>query len=891
MVLDTVAAGDNAAGRNAELGRFEFQFQSNIFNMYTAMAATLGSTSRAELVELLRNAGYGGQSVQIDPDGPLPEGVELLLADMNFVAQFAAVRNTHAAIAEHGESPARLGGLVRGYANLAMLTRHHWTSANTAFAARALLYAERLMSLDGSSRLAQQHRVYARALVGLHGIAIQDLDRLPATESDSTSAEHSPSWTKVIEPFCRFNCEQLIGLAIEPGLNQLVPQLAFELKAGYDDPRWTSDVGMASVRVCPLAFGIYAEMADRAPMLIERTAVGMSMEALGQRLPRTVAAIEDLPRPAADLVRELSRPRRSLISELADGQDRSAALSPLPMQLAEALRLPESTSNDAGEPSWNALAQLIADEQFIELANCLEVSLIATESSKQGLVDRMAPLVESHPYAPYILSFAIDGSRQPAELAQLLGRIRVTDPRGRMQPLFEKYRGASDASGKTYDALSNEALWQHDYTLPAINDSLRMVYENWWKLPQLTNEFHHLIDSLNAISPCSPAILILEIDTTTEPSPELLAEWESRAQSDPKALGKIAKLYADRRLFEPAIRCYSDSYDLSPNQKTTTSLAETYRDSGQVEKWLPTMERYLQVEDNELGHSTIHRKIALDYLERCEWAQAEPHALVTANTWSTMGLVTASRVYEGMRRWDESERWIREATVNYRTHNGMQWYLWCRRTGRGDRQQAKLYADDFMRYSWFGRPENGIYYPFLNLMIEKRYDDALTLISQTPACADDPSWQLQAAILAKRAGQEQQYQSSMKKAMDLADQQLRIPQPQLFAFAEILFAGRDATAYTDAQLEDAEKLLTGFSFADRSNCAYFLGEMLALQGDQKHAEKYWRITLDSGQFDNRHATLAGWRLAEKHGTSTPDKVEPPAESPAETAGDEADSSL
>jgi tetratricopeptide (TPR) repeat protein len=456
-----------------------------------------------------------------------------------------------------------------------------------------------------------------------------------------------------------------------------------------------------------------------------------------------------------------------------------------------------------------------------------------------------------------------------------------------MQPLFEKYRSASDASGTTYDALSNEALWQHDYTLPALNDSLRMVYENWWKLPQLTNEFHHLVRALSAVSPSSPAILNLEIDTTTEPGPELLAEWESRAQSDPKALSKIAKLYSDRQLFEPAIRCYSRSYDLSPSQKTTISLARAYRDNGQNDNWLPTLERYLLVEDNELGHSTIHRHIALDYLERCEWAQAEPHALESANTWSTMGLVTASRVYEGMQRWDESERWIREATVNYRTYNGMQWYLWCRRTGRGDLPQAKQYADDFMRYSWYGRPENGIYYPFLNAMIDERFDDALTLISQSPACAGDLYWQLQAATLAKQLGEEQKYQSSMKNAMDLADQQLRTTQPQLFAFAEILFAGREAAAYTDVQLADADKLLAGFSFADRSNCAYFLGEMLALQGDQKHAEKYWRIALESGQFDSRHATLAGQRLAERHGTSSPDKVESPAEPPAESPAEAA----
>ena len=116
--------------------QFQFDFQSDTFNMYTSLASKLAAASRTDLVDGLRKAGCTGQAVKDDPEGPLPESVEPLLAEMDFVVQYAAVRSIHNAIAQNGESPARFGGLVRGYANLAMLTRHHWNSAHTVFAAR-----------------------------------------------------------------------------------------------------------------------------------------------------------------------------------------------------------------------------------------------------------------------------------------------------------------------------------------------------------------------------------------------------------------------------------------------------------------------------------------------------------------------------------------------------------------------------------------------------------------------------------------------------------------------------------------------------------------------------------------------------------------------------------
>lgn len=871
MRLQPAAERDESRETTAAAPPIEFSFQPDSYNKYTSLAIALGGASRGELVATLKNAGLSGQEVRFEENGPLPDGAEDLLEQMNFVAQYAAIRRIHGEMAAQGESPQRLGGLVRGYANLAMLVRHHWTSAESVFAARSMLYAERMILHNGKTPFTIQHRAYARAMIGLHGIALQDLHGLPG-DGDGTNVATTPAWAMVIEPFCSFDQATLMDLADEPGLRQLVNLLAFQMKSCYLNERWNIAAGELAANQCPESYGVYTEMANASPMLAQRQAVQRAAESLGRRLPKSLVRIKGLPNAVLEIVREELQPKESMIAEAVRGNVKTRAWSPRPMQIADALRTTVVEAGDAHEPSWQVLAGLISEEQFIAAANYLRVSMNAVEYSKKELVEQLAPLVKGHRYAPFLRSYAFNKQQQPEEMTRLAGQIRVVDPRCNMYPMINLFFDEKDAGGRPFSDYSTEALWQHDYCLPAIISSLRCVDDSWWQIPDLLPHFQRYIVDLKWISPQAPNTLRLEIDTTVNPTTEQLAEWEERAKRDPLALFKIAKLLEASGNSESAIQCYENTYELCPSYDTAIAIATAYRASGQEDKWLPALERYLQEDDYSLGHASIHQHIAKDYMEKGRWSAAEPHALAAAQTWSAWGLNLASQVCEGLGKWQESERWIREETVKYPTSSGMNWYLWCRRTGRGDRQHARQYAVDFLPLPWLALPESDVYYPFLNDMFEGRYEDALARIGRSPRCTSDSCWQFQAAALAKQLGRDELYEQSMKNAMELADQQLLKTEPQLHAFVAILFAGRNGPAFTEAQLADADKLLEGFSLAERCNCAYLLGEMLALHGDQNRAERYWRMALETGQFDNRHATLAGWRLAEMHGTSRSDNA-------------------
>jgi hypothetical protein len=116
--------------------------------------------SRGKYMDLLAQNGFSGKANGVC-DLDAPAGVDELLYQTTLLSQVAAIQQTHSAIHISGESPARLGALVRGYANLGQLCRFQWNAINKALTARSLLYAQRMVQADTNSPIAYRHRAYA----------------------------------------------------------------------------------------------------------------------------------------------------------------------------------------------------------------------------------------------------------------------------------------------------------------------------------------------------------------------------------------------------------------------------------------------------------------------------------------------------------------------------------------------------------------------------------------------------------------------------------------------------------------------------------------------------------------------------------------------------------
>src|SRR3954452_20516842 len=190
---------------------------------------------RGELREKLRNLGFEGKPLPRNEQNVPPHDIENHLLDMNYVSQFGAVRTAHAAIKQKGESRGWLGVLARGYANLALTTEHHWKSDTDVFAARALLYAQRLVSTSPDDLVAHANRAYVLALVGLHGAALEELERVKKLQTEHEQ-ETLPGWLEVVKPYCTFERRSLVDLVRQrPTLSQLAQRLSFEQNRAFND--------------------------------------------------------------------------------------------------------------------------------------------------------------------------------------------------------------------------------------------------------------------------------------------------------------------------------------------------------------------------------------------------------------------------------------------------------------------------------------------------------------------------------------------------------------------------------------------------------------------------------------------------------------------------------
>ncbi len=100
---------------------------------------TLGETlSRTAFPAALKTLGLKGEPNAYKADASLPANVEDRLSHLGFVENLTAVRDLHESIRTDAESPARLGALARGYAQLGVLSEFQWHPAHKAFKARAL---------------------------------------------------------------------------------------------------------------------------------------------------------------------------------------------------------------------------------------------------------------------------------------------------------------------------------------------------------------------------------------------------------------------------------------------------------------------------------------------------------------------------------------------------------------------------------------------------------------------------------------------------------------------------------------------------------------------------------------------------------------------------------
>lgn len=844
-----------------------FESVSDVALLYADSVPKFEAAARGDFAEALRGMGLrDARSRSGAPTAPDAD-VEQLLLQVTWPAQCAAAQTAHAAIAAQGETPPWLGVLTRAYANLALLTDHHWNAGSDVFTARSWLYAQRLCVVMEESDWALWHRAYAWAWGGALHHALADLEKVPLHTADAAAERvaNEPPWSQLIQPYCRCDGDELEAIAArDKTLAPWAARLRFQWASLQGQPRRMHRESIRMQQLCPTDYGVYVDLVSRGKYSrIRQTGSTAGLQQFGAHVGKDLLMIPGLPESVIELAGSSAS-----TSVTREQPNADAPLSPQVRQLADLLRKETQAVPGAGL-SWSALAYLLEEEQFVLVASYLAQARADSERSLEEDVDRFLPWVGSHPYARYIESYRYDSYADPGKVRDTLARIRYEDPRRNMVALFAAMEDSSFGDRYNYAAKSFQVA-KHNCTIQGIVEYL--AHAMWNTRSAESDRSPELIPVLKTIAPHCDTGVLLEILWQAEADAGQLRKWEDQLRQDPWAFSQLAKRYRKAGDLAGAVRCCQRSLALVPTNEAALELAGIYREQGLEAQWEQTLLDFLRHEDLGLEHAVVQWQLLETYGRRGAWAQAEPLAAAIAQNDTREGLWWASSVAEHLGRWKQSEIWTRTKALYYPRVSGWDWYFWCRRTGRGDLEHARMLAEAYFQQELRAEPTNdnlqGCY-----RVLESEPQEALKLFQRVFAATPD----LPAALMIAQLSREVKHEEQRSDILDAMRKKILQQRPtadaaqlrasnMAISMADLLASG-NASADRLTQLD---QMLSGLTASEQSAFAYLLGRELDAIGKHTEAEKYWRHSLFCYGIDRRYATLAGMELAKRHGTSRAD---------------------
>lgn len=770
-----------------------------------AQLAAIEPLSRREFPEALKRLGIDGKSIATRADALAPEGTETLLATISIVPQLEAVRKVHDAMRTDGESPARLQALIRGYANLGILTEHLWYPAHKVFKARSLLYAQRLVAADPASPNALQHRAYAEALAGLHANALTDL----AKARDSAAAKKAPApWVALIESFCHFDTAALA----KPDAGE--PQLAallrlFTVEYPTDSSTALKAAGEA-VAVCPACFRACDAMCQVGGVSNLHTATMIGPQLMDRQLPGQLGGVKSLPAAATE--------------SLGKGDE---------VALTAALAKAGAPGLDTGEPSWAVLGRLIREVRFVIVWRRLNFMRVIWSVPVDEFWADARHLVTDHPCEGFLEWLA--QTRNEDGMRALIRQMQQLDLAG--------IELTAHALTRTLGTSTNPR--GRDSYVFAFSHSDALARDLARVIEFSTNKTHaefgrYLLDA----SPYSPFAMATLIENDWEFAKSHAADWEKSSAGHPSVLGAFARQYSAQKEYdkaEPYLRRYIAA---APEYWAYMRLADNYKAQGNRERWKETIDEFLDKgEDHGLDDAQARVAVANDLMDRGEWAKARPYAEGAAATWAGWAMLCAHRCAEGNKDWDRAEFWIRNLSERYPQNSWASWYLHCVKSGHGNTTEAQAFTEQYI--ASVGQNPSVIeteavgFFHVCSGQPKRALDDFQRAVKQSNAISS----LMQVALVADEL-QDQALRDSALKTL-CTERQKEAPKTvaAFQLFRDALAEGKSGKL----DLEAADKLIASTLEQGRGNIEYFVGYFLMNRGDRANAAKYFERASASTQ--------------------------------------------
>jgi len=619
--------------------------------------------SRGEFVKLLQGNGYSGKENSIKAGAAAPEDGEALLGDLDELSQFRVLRETHDAIRKDGESEARLGVLVRGYANLGQLTRFHWSIEHQVYMARSLLYAARMINANPKSPVPLWHRAYAMALAGFQEQAFKDLDSV-ALLADKTKP---PSWVELLTPFCHYNLGKLTDIAAaNPAQAPLAMYLAFLTIE-------TSGCNVAMLTTSRLALGKNPQCLRLIDAMCANTGPGL-LNALAELGPQVFGAtlVEKLEKMPG-----MPQAVSQQIGAIRAGGVETAALDAVCQSLIDQ----GTPANDSTELSWVALGREIQETSFALIRRKADLIALKWGVDASDYVASVQPLISDHRFKGIIDAYGVWHEPSRDGKVDAMTRVRWEDLTLSELPAYQLENTLQSRGPGSANRMLNSFYLDMD-TSSFDSEAWLALYKGGLKGDFLDK----LIGDLKSASPESPWIACSEILNHWDPAKA--KAWEQSQGGYPSIQLALGKKYTELGQWDDAVRCMRRYLRVSPDFGGYQSLAHVYKAQGRDDLWLGTLKEFLTKTDAiGLEHAQVQVEVADYYVAHRQYKEALPFADAAAGTGAAWGLQCAARAHTAAGQFDQAEELLIEDVQHY-GNSPYPVVQWCLQTRHGHREAA-----------------------------------------------------------------------------------------------------------------------------------------------------------------------------------------------------------
>jgi tetratricopeptide (TPR) repeat protein len=781
--------------------------------------------SRSGFPEALKKLGLAGSRNKWNADGTVPLGIDAALESLGFVDHFGAIRSLHEIIRADGESPERLGALARAYAQLGILTEFQWHPAHKVYKARALLYAQRLVSLQPGSAWALRNRAFVRSVIGLHKEALDDLAEASKLAGDGPRSR-APRWVEPIEAYARSEnsrLEEMEGPYLK--LGRLLRMLVGEFPLGTDHSLRAAQAVVLLDNDCYRAVDAMCRVGGVSNLHVATT---IGPDFLTKLLPVKLGELPTLP--------------TSVKLGLEQGQEE--------MTIVESLEKAGSPARDRGEPSWSALAHLIRETRFVQTVRRL---LFLKEQLAVPVEDywtQARPTVAGHRYVMFLDGCALPPKQIGAAFIDFANKLDPSDLESQEADLC----WSTDRNLRDNEKNRNQtfAVCHSDAVARDLAMSLRSFLSSDPKYSVLQAK------TLLAVSPDSKLAQSALLSLAWDEFKDRALAWEEKAGDSLILLATLGNHYRDLKQYDRAKTLFRRYLAISPQHSIYLSLAGIYKQEGDMEGWLKVLEEYLEKgEDKGLDHAQAQVEIAHYFMSQKRWKEATPFAEAAAETGAAWAMICAIQCYEANQEWEKGESLSKGVAERYPTNCWPKWYSFCKRTGHGEIKAAEAWTVAYLEASK-GRPDLADpaaagYFYWWSGSTKKAFETFDELYRANP----HPSFGLTLMLLSDELGNKSRRDEVLTdlctKMKDQAPKSITICE----RFREALNADKPLDIAAIAAI------LESIPIESRGNAEFLVGSFAKNRGNQELTRKYFQLAVDYPKTLDWNREIARSYLEEK----------------------------